>query len=151
MIRNPYNQDIKSLLEIESESFASHCCLGYRQFYYLINHGKGFFYIATVRNKVVGYIYASIKKNVKYVRIYSIAVAKEYRHKGIATALLHHLEQQVRRHTTKFKGIKLEVATHNHKAIRFYKSQGYVKFNMVADYYRQGEDAYKFKKDFFAA
>lgn len=150
MIRLAATQDIKQLLKIENEAFRNHR-FTYNNFYNLINRAKGVFFVDYDyghynggKEKIKGYAYLLYHSQSTYVRLYSIAVAKQYRGKRIGYNLLERMEKFVE---IDKKGIILEVSARNAKAIKFYKKCGYEKFGVIKNYYAPGEDALRFRKD----
>ncbi len=71
----------------------------------------------------------------------SIAVLKEYRGRGIGSALLRETIRAVREEYGA-EAIYLEVRVSNYPAIRLYEKFGFRKVRIIRGYYRDGEDAY---------
>lgn len=74
----------------------------------------------------------------------SIAVLPEHRKKGIATTLLHRIEDAA--HEKGAKLIALEVSVNNVSAIDLYTSNGYLVLGNIKGYYGPGKDAYYMEK-----
>lgn len=71
----------------------------------------------------------------------SIAVKREYRRRGIGSALLRRTIEVVSGRYNA-NSIYLEVRVSNEPAIRLYEKHGFVKARVVSGYYSDGEDAY---------
>ena len=91
--------------------------------------------------RLIGVITCS--KSVDDADLEGIVTLKEYRGKGVATALLQFAEKQL-------KGVNkllLEVREGNLPAIRFYKKNGFEKISVRKKYYADGENALVFVKE----
>jgi len=71
----------------------------------------------------------------------SIAVLKEYRGRGIGSALLGETIRAVKEDYGG-EALYLEVRVSNYPAIRLYEKFGFRKVRLIRGYYRDGEDAY---------
>lgn len=103
------------------------------------------FLIAEDDGEVIAYAGAFLPNIGGTGDIMTIAVNPKYRRKGIATYLIHELENW-----TKSKGgesMMLEVATKNIDAIALYSKLGYVKLNIRKNYYGYGKDAQIMKRE----
>ncbi|MFX1252801.1 MAG: ribosomal protein S18-alanine N-acetyltransferase [Promethearchaeota archaeon] len=112
---------------------------------------KGFL-VATVDTgdghlKIVGYCMIRIEKKIRkgiYItqtaHLLSIAVLKEYRKQGIASALLKRAYNALKKSNT-FQGIYLEARESNTPAISLYKKLGFEIVRTRRNYYTDGENA----------
>ena len=75
----------------------------------------------------------------------SIAVAPGSAGRGLGAALLAALERNARRHGC--DRLRLEVRSDNARAQTLYRGCGYRRFEIVEDYYEDGEAAFRFEKD----
>lgn len=111
------------------------------------------FIVATVDEKIVGYIMCRVEvgfseiKSLRMARkghIISLAVLPEHRKKGIAHALL----SEVLRNISEYGAGEcyLEVRISNKPAIDLYQDFEFKKSRMIRGYYRDGEDAYVMTK-----
>ncbi|HIH77766.1 MAG TPA: ribosomal protein S18-alanine N-acetyltransferase [Halobacteria archaeon] len=93
------------------------------------------FYVATVNNKVVGFVVGLVTVE-KIGRIFSLAVLKDYRGNGIGRALLKKIIDVLER-----KGvmkIRLEVREDNEVAKNLYKSMNFKEVDIIPYYYKDG-------------
>lgn len=131
-------QDLKSILEIERQSFA-HEAFNARQFKYLLTAATSCFFVVTMDNLIAGYAILLWRKNSKLMRIYSIAVAKEFRGKGVA----HNMLQEAKRFAKvkKRAALSLEVSADNARAIFIYHNEGFITTGQKQHYYGQNKHA----------
>ncbi len=100
-------------------------------------------YVARLNNRVIGYI-------VFYIfcgegQIMNIAVASEYRRRGVATYLLASALEIAQKN--RGREIFLEVAVNNTAARGLYKQFGFEVYGTRKRYYHNGEDAYILRKE----
>ncbi|MBD3341055.1 MAG: GNAT family N-acetyltransferase [Candidatus Lokiarchaeota archaeon] len=99
-------------------------------------------------SEIMGYIMWRIERtpstdSLKLVNkghLVSIAVLKEWRRTGIATALLKKSMPQVKKHN--ISEYVLEVRVSNYSAIKLYEKMDFEMQNIKKKYYRDGENAY---------
>ncbi len=101
------------------------------------------FIIATIKEQIVGFILCTISEP-KTARILMIAVYPYHQKKGIGTILMNAILKQCIQKNIKI--VKLEVRTHNQKAIRFYLKHGFIINQTLLDYYKNGDNAYLMTK-----
>ena len=99
-------------------------------------------WVALVEDKVAGYLMTQWVLD--ELHILNIAVAKEFRRKGVAAALLNFLLDLGR--ARKSRVIFLEVRVSNSPAISFYQKYGFSILSTRKRYYRDGEDAWVMHK-----
>lgn len=131
--------DIDSLLEIENACFGGDA-FSRRQFTYLINRSKGFFYVVKESGRTVAYLCLLHNQRAGSLRIYSIAVHPEMRGRGIAQLLMDkcfECKRQVGAHT-----LRLEVNVNNPAAIELYKKNGLEICDLITGYYADGSNAF---------
>jgi len=75
------------------------------------------------------------------LRLYSIAMLKDYQNKGLGRIIINHIKDFARNNG--FRIILLEVGSRNEKLIEWYKTNGFRVIDLVKDYYCPGEDALK--------
>ena len=111
------------------------------------------FLVATVAEKVVGYIMCRVEigfsdwKKIKIRKkghVISIAVLSEYREQGIASALLSEALRNISEYNV--DECYLEVRVSNNSAIDLYKRLDFQIIRTVHRYYLNGEDAYVMSK-----
>ncbi len=95
----------------------------------MMKRGNYQIFVACDGGKVVGYIgcvnYLAFELENEGMKIIALAVSKEYRRKGIGTALLKTAEQWAKENNTKV--ILLNSGLPREDAHAFYESQGYFK------------------------
>ena len=92
---------------------------------------KGWALVAEVNGKIVGFILFRVFDGFSlggYIR--ALAVDKEYRRKGVATALMDKAEQIVFKYR---RNVFLLVSSFNQIAIKFYLSRGYQRIGEIKD------------------
>ncbi|MDR2944823.1 MAG: GNAT family N-acetyltransferase [Methanosarcinales archaeon] len=135
-IRRYLPDDEYSILMLEAEAFNEHNPYEYIHFYEVFHDG---FFVCVIGQDVVGFIvgYALSESE---GHIFSLAVSKYYRNRGIAELLIDHI-------CTYFllKGLQkasLEVRISNKPAINLYTKLGFSAAWMEFQYYSDGEDGY---------
>ena len=107
------------------------------------------FLVATVGEKVVGYIMCRIELGfseikqlslVKKGHIVSLAVLIEYRRRGIGRILTINALNNMKQYNVSESF--LEVRVHNKNAFNLYKKIGFKPIRRIIRYYKDGEDAY---------
>ena len=137
-IRRMRYEDIPQVVEIERNSFSQpYPPLLIMQI--LSYFPQGFLVAEDVRSKkVVGYIMGLIEFG--HGHIISIATSKEYRKRGIGSALLKELEDILfKKYNVAY--ITLEVRFNNREARLFYYKRGYMDKRLLPRYYEDGTDA----------
>lgn len=137
MIKIAKNKDTSDLLRIEKDSFIEIDQFSKKIFLYHIKKGKVF--ICTINDEIAGYIILIMYKNC--IRIYSIAVAKKYRNKGIGAELVQYVIHMCNRLSK--RKILLEVRDNNFRAIKFYEKLGFQNKGILKNYYPDATNAYK--------
>lgn len=135
--------DLISLIRLEHECFAIDRIKEkkYKQF---LNKPSVKIFIGKMQDKVIASAIIIFRKKSKTSRIYSFAVAKDFRRSGIAQTLYRHIEDYLAAQGC--TEIYLEVKTDNLPAIQFYKKNGFVGFGEYKDYYEDRKDAIRMKK-----
>lgn len=95
--------------------------------------------VDAVDGTVVGYV-LSAPTSARLARVISIAVAPEYRGRGVGTALMGETIRLLR--SKGIQDIELEVRVSNEPAIGLYRSFGFAVVGTKEGYYDDGEDAY---------
>ena len=104
----------------------------------LYSKNNNILYIALDDNKIIGYIYIKITTLEEGPEIYPEAlidglfVDYEYRHQGIATALMNKAKEWSAKNDVKY--IKLNVLSKNLNAINLYKKIGFEDFSVNLKY-----------------
>ena len=95
---------------------------------------------------LAGYAVILTRRNSRYARIYSIAVAPAFRGQSVAKRLVNEVieaQRQQGRH-----GLSLEVKLDNKQAIQLYQSLGFETVDILVDYYDDGTDGLKMRLTF---
>ena len=138
-IREARKEDIEKVYKIEKLSFPYPYSPW--DFRYYLEVEREFFLVAEKENELVGYIVSSLYN--RLLTIVSLAVTPERRREGIATRLLTSIEEKAR---NKANIIELQVRVSNKPAISLYEKTYFEKIGKISNYYRDGENAYLFRK-----
>lgn len=130
--RQAEQSDLMLIMEIEGESFGNEAFTK-SQFQYLLKSPTAHFAVVTVNQTIAGYIILIYRKSGISIRIYSIAIAKEFRGKGIGMALLNYAKRMAK--IMQRNTISLEVKESNTTAIELYKKAGFLSRDVRKDYY----------------
>ncbi len=106
--------------------------------YFFVAEARG----SSGRTVLVGFIGGAIRSGHGHVS--GIAVAEEYRRRGVGEDLMRTLEDTFLNEA--FRTVTLEVRVSNSDAIRFYEKQGFRPAYTVKAYYADGEDAFVYLK-----
>lgn len=143
-LRKAMTTDIPSIMALEKNSFAEDS-FNERQFGYLINRAKGYFYVIEADNRIAGYISLLTNARTRYLRIYSIAIHEAYRGQGLAQTLM---EQAIKiAKDQNERKITLEVNVTNSSAISLYRKNGFIPIAVKDYYYHDGSDALYMQKE----
>ncbi|QOG12861.1 GNAT family N-acetyltransferase [Arcobacter sp. FWKO B] len=137
MIRKAQKEDINKLLEIENSVFSEYDFkLTKRCFIY--HQKKGHIYVVQDNDIICAYfLFLEYKKS---LRLYSIAVSKEFTNKGFGSKMIEYL---IKLAHEKLKNIILEVKLDNTNAINLYQKYGFMKKKILRSYYLDGKDGIK--------
>ena len=143
IIRIATTQDIEQLLGIEQRCFQTDR-LSRRNFSYLLTKANAHTLVAENQGIIQGYVMALFSQATSAARLYSIAVDVSLRNQGVAKSLLQAVEQYALERDT--VSMRLEVRADNIASQQLFKKQGYKQFGVVADYYEDHEQAWRFEK-----
>ena len=136
-------EDLQQVMTIEKESFSDpwHISTFKRE----LRQRKKYthFYVARQNNEVIGYIVFYIFCGEGHIM--NIAVASEYRRRGVAKYLLACALEVVRNNAG--EEVFLEVAVNNTAAQGLYRQFGFEVYGIRKRYYSNGEDAYVLRKE----
>ena len=128
------------LYQIEEQCFSEEAFTK-RQIAYLLTDYNTIALAAKTQNEVAGFIIAQVETDeTEYGHIITVNVALNYRHKGVATKLLHETESLL-----KDRGIsecRLEVREDNNPAIKLYHKLGYQTIGKLERYYGKKHGIY---------
>lgn len=143
MIRRMHIDDAEEVYDIENQAFfepwSKKNLVKDLEQNSILNH-----YVYELDGKVVGFYIAS--HVLDEVEIFTIAVDRAYKNRGIASELLAHLIDISK--GTGIRQIWLEVSTKNAAAISLYKKFGFEIMGIRKNYYQKlGEDAYNMLRE----
>ena len=137
-IRKCKKSDLDELIKIEKQSFPSPYPDDLMK--YFVKNKNSISLVAEIENKIIGYIFAVLKKG-DDGHIVSIAVAPLQRRNKIGGSLLNQVIKIFK--YNKANKVVLEVRITNEEAINFYKKFGFEIKGTLKKYYDGKEDAYK--------
>jgi ribosomal-protein-alanine N-acetyltransferase len=142
-IREARNEDFTDIHKIELASYSDPWP---RSLMHLIfGRSPHLFLVATIRNRVIGYIISEIEQrnNERIGHIMNLAVDEEWRKKGVASRLMVEIEKRL----FESGAVKsyLEVRTSNTAAQNLYRKHGYLVTGLLPNYYRS-EDGIAMEK-----
>lgn len=124
------------ILEIEKESFAIPWSLG--NFKNELSNKMAIYFVAIYENQIIGY--GGMWHVINEGHITNVAVKKEYRHKGVGSAMINNLLEIAK--NKEMIGITLEVRISNTHAQALYKKNGFIMEGIRKEYYDDNrEDA----------
>ncbi|MDL2314562.1 ribosomal protein S18-alanine N-acetyltransferase, partial [Desulfovibrio sp. OttesenSCG-928-C14] len=138
LIRKARREDLESILAFESSGFAGDA-FSRRQLRYLLTRAQGLCLAALAAGEVAGYICVLTGKRRRNARIYSLAVAPEYRRTGIAEALIAEAVNFAQARGLTY--LSLEVRADNPAALRLYEKLGFTQKSVIPAYYHDGMKA----------
>ncbi len=141
-IRKAKSEDLSFLYDLEKESFPLFQQNSKQSLKKGIKSSFQEILIAEVKNKKktsVGSVVLFKYKNT--LRLYSIALLREFQNQGLGDYLLNHVKEYANRNN--FERIILEASANNHNLIDWYKDRGFNQKDIIKDYYCEGEDAVK--------
>ena len=139
--------DLDAVIEVNERELPE----DYPFFFYkniLDDYPESFLVAQNKHGKIVAYIMWRVEKapsinSLKYVykaHLVSIAVAQDYRRRGIATKLVSNSMKAIKKY--KIHEYVLEVRVSNYTAIKLYEKLDYKIESIKKNYYRDGENAY---------
>jgi ribosomal protein S18 acetylase RimI-like enzyme/predicted double-glycine peptidase len=143
LLRDVSEDDLEALLALEERSFSTDR-LSRRSFRHWISTDSRAFIVAMADDRLVGYVLVIYHAGTRLARLYSLATAREFRGRGIASRLIAAGEEAASASGRFF--MRLEVGIENRAAIRLYESLGYQRFGVYEDYYEDHSDALRMQK-----
>jgi ribosomal-protein-alanine N-acetyltransferase len=128
------------LYQIEEQCFSEEAFTK-RQIAYLLTDYNTIALAAKAQTEVAGFIIAQVEiDETEYGHIITLNVAQNYRHKGIATKLLHEMESLLKDRS--IGECRLEVREDNNAAIKLYHKLGYQTMGKLERYYGKKHGIY---------
>jgi ribosomal-protein-alanine N-acetyltransferase len=147
IIRRCTQEDLEAVIEVNEKELPE----DYPYFFYksiLDNYPESFLVACNDTGKIIGYIMWRVERtpaihSLKLINkghLVSIAVLKNCRRLGVASALLAKSMKNIKKH--KINEFVLEVRVSNYTAINLYKKFNFNTHSIKEKYYRDGENAY---------
>lgn len=143
MIRLATRKDIPRLVDIENACFQTDQ-LSKRNFLYLLNKAHADTFVYEHEGMIYGYVMILFSRGTSSARLYSIAIDENHRRQGVAEALLAAAEMGTL--DKDYIIMRLEVRRDNIASHNFFKKQGYKQFGIVANYYEDHMEAWRYEK-----
>lgn len=135
-------EDLPEVLKLEEESFAAHWSEKDFRFE-LTENPYAKIYVLRDNGRIIGY--CDIWIIFERMEIASIAIAKEFRRKGLGYQMMQFIEQMGKENECEFAF--LEVRESNLPARELYKKCGFIELRVKRDYYQDNhEDAIEMMK-----
>jgi len=134
-IRHAKPTDLPHVCEIERLSFEHPYPPSY--IHALASLSPDTFLVAEKDGQLVGYA-AALLEGRGLGHIFSIAVLRKHRRKGVGTNLVNRMIEILKKHGA--SSIRLEVRRKNRRAQKLYEKLGFKKAYKVKGYYEDGED-----------
>lgn len=144
IIRKAKPTDLDALVELENICF-THDKMSRQSYRSLLNKNSAEILAVESNNKIIGSAAIFFRKSSNQARLYSIAIHPGHRQAGIANALREAMEKTIL--SRQCTAITLEVHKNNIAAINFYKKHGYELIGTYSNYYEDGGDALRMKKN----
>ncbi len=138
--------DIGALSDLENSSFLTDR-ISRSSFRRLVVSPSAAVIVASFGVAIAGYALVLFRTGSRIARLYSLAVAPEYR--GLGRELLDAAEASAAARGC--RALRLEVREDNRRAINLYERSGYHRFGERPDYYADGATALRFEKDLASA
>lgn len=143
-IKEGETEHLTEALEIEAEAFNIGDQFGKQTFKRALHRKKSWFVLLTDSQKVAGSCILLKRKNSKKLRLYSIALSKQYQGLGLGALMMDWLLSYAKNH--QFIEVTLEVNCSNEAAIRLYKKFGFKQVAILPAYYSDKSDAIKMSR-----
>ncbi|MDV6315647.1 N-acetyltransferase [Idiomarina sp. HP20-50] len=138
--------DLAQLVALERATF-NYSCISRRSFKQVIESQHNFCWVVRAGKELAGYAIAFTRRNSNLWRLYSIAVALNFRGLGVGNLLMNEILDTAKRHAA--KGLSLEVKSDNKAAIHWYQNCGFETVDLLPDYYDDGSDGFKMRLTFY--
>lgn len=129
-----------AVLDLNSRCFADHESYSREVYQHLLTSPEILGYHAVLANGIsAGFLFMKVSpEGIGHVT--TVAIAPEYRRKGLARQLISHGEKALRNRG--ISTVRLEVRVSNSIARRLYERLGFTTVQRLVDYYRDQEDAF---------
>jgi ribosomal protein S18 acetylase RimI-like enzyme len=149
-LRRGRSSDLHALIGLEGEAFKSRRFAGHRiskaSFRRFLHSASSTLIVAQVGRQIAGYVLVLYRSNFGFARMYSIAVAPNFRRRGLAHLLLAAAEKDAKHRGR--AAMRLEVRANDAGAVKLYETSGYRRFGTSLGYYGGEVDALRLEKTF---
>jgi ribosomal-protein-alanine acetyltransferase len=135
--------DLDALFALEQAAFMTDR-LSRRSLRHFLASPNATLTVAEKGGKLAGCSLVLYRRRSKLARLYSIAIAPEFRRRGLAQSLLAAAEKEATRRGR--RALRIEVREDNARAIKLYKKLGYRLFGRHPGYYDDRGNALRFEK-----
>lgn len=135
--------DLESLVDLENGVFSGDR-LSRIQLRNHLDSDTALVLVARHQGQLLGDVVLFFRKNSRVARLYSLVTAPGMRGRGIGGRLVAAAEQAAR--TRMCREMRLEVRVDNRVAIKLYEDEGYQRFDRRQEYYHDGCDAWRYRK-----
>jgi ribosomal protein S18 acetylase RimI-like enzyme len=142
-VRRAGHADLAALLALEESTFSSDR-ISRRQWRRHLDSHSARVLACGARGEVAAVAVVFYRRNTHHARLYSLAVRREQRGKGLGLLLLAAAEADARRRGCRI--MTLEVHTRNRAAIALYERSGYRRVTRLRRFYEDGTDAWRCAK-----
>ena len=147
MLRTARPDDLPALLALEAQFPGDR--LSARQMRHHLANPRAVMRVLAESGALLGYSLVLARAGSRRARLYSIAVERAARGRGLGAVLLRDAEVTARRRGHDRLG--LEVRTDNRAAIALYEQAGYHRTGSLPAYYQDGQDGLRFEKSLAGA
>jgi ribosomal-protein-alanine N-acetyltransferase len=139
--------ELKELVQLNLRCFTAGDSYNKHTLAYLLSEPRTLSYkTITSNDELVAFAFVMMNPN-GAAHLTTIGVAPEHRRRGVAEAMLDHLETMLRRKDV--GTIMLEVRVSNCGAQQLYRHAGFHVVQRITSYYNNGEDCYLMMKSLF--
>lgn len=142
-LRHATAHDLDALVALEQRCFSDDR-LSRRNFRHLLTRGHAELLVAETDATLIGYVLLLFSRGTSTSRLYSIAVAPQWRRHQIARRLVLAAEQSALAHDC--VSLRLEIRRDNPASQTLFRALGYRPFRIVPDYYEDHMEALRFEK-----
>ncbi len=143
MIRRATIRDLDELSALEERCFETDL-LSRRQFRHLLTRANASTLVAADDGQLLGYVLVLFSRGTALARLYSIAVDRAARGRGLARGLLAAAEAEALERGC--VSMRSEVRRDNPASLTLFRSSGYRQFEELADYYEDHMEALRFER-----
>ncbi|MBS0432191.1 MAG: GNAT family N-acetyltransferase [Proteobacteria bacterium] len=136
--------DLDALVALENSSF-DHDRVSRAQWRRHLRSESACVLVAEQSRHMIGSALLFFRRGTHGARLYSIAIARHARGRGLGAALLEAAEREARLRFC--RSIRLEVRVDNLAATTLYEKRGYRRERLEPGFYETGADAWRYRKD----